>query len=387
MDYKTILLAIIRQVIMGQTEDVPELSSTDCTELLRLANLHDLGHIVAYWIESNRAPAGDELLHVYQRSRRHAVFRETRQEYVKGLLYQALEEAGIPFIPLKGICIRALYPEGWMRTSGDLDVLVHEEDLNRAVQVLNAQGFATDGRRQYHDIALIHSDIRVELHFNICEDMETMDRVLRRVWDYAEPAEGCAYRVTDAFFLFYHIAHMCYHFKKGGCGLRAFIDLRLMQRNGLSDGEGLTDLLRESCLLTFYESVCRMAAVWFDGAAYDPVTEAMEQYILGGGTYGSPENRGAVVAGSRTGRFSFLLHRLFPSVNYMKNKYPVLTRSKAAILLLPFMYVYRVIETICGRNRSTIGGILSEYRSSYHLDRDKIDSTARLMEAVGLDKL
>lgn len=387
MDYKSILLAIIRQVIMGQAEDVPELSTADCAALLQLANLHDLGHIVAYWIENNRAPAGDELLRVYQRSRRHAVFRETRQEYVRGILYQALEEAGIPFIPLKGICIRALYPEGWMRTSGDLDVLVHEEDLNRAVQVLNAHDFVTDGRRQYHDIALIHSDIRIELHFNICEDMETMDRVLCRVWDYAEPSSGSEYRETDTFFLFHHIAHMCYHFKKGGCGLRAFIDLRLMQRAGFSDAGELTELLRESGLLTFYESVCRMAAVWFDGAAYDPVTEAMEQYVLWGGTYGSSVNRGAVVAGSRSGRFAFLWRRLFPNVRYMKNKYPVLTRSKASILLLPFMYVYRVIETICGRNRSTVGDVLSEYRSSRHIGRDKIDSTARLMEAVGLDKL
>lgn len=387
MDEKTLLLAIIRHMIMGQPEEIPEIQPAECEALLRLADRHDLGHIVSYWIERNRAPADEEQLQVYRRSRRMAVFRETKQEYVRELLFRTFGEAGIPFIPMKGLCLRALYPEGWMRTSGDLDVLVHEEDLTRAVQVLVGQGFTTDGKREYHDVVLCHSGVKVELHFTICENIEQMDQVLRRVWDYTEYVDGTQYRETDAFFLFHHIAHMCYHFKEGGCGVRALIDLCLMRRAGMCGGDELTELLRQSGLLIFYETVCRLSAVWFDGAVHDDDTEAMEQYVLSGGIYGSIENRSAVAAGQKRGRLSFLLRRIFPGVPYMKARYPVLNRSRAAILLLPFLYVYRGFETVCGKKRSHIGDAISEYKYIRYVEQDKIDATARLMKAVGLEWL
>ena len=61
----------------------------------------------------------------------------------------ALEKAQIPFVPLKGSVIRKYYPEAWMRTSSDIDVLVHKEDVEKTTdnsqQSSSGSGSNSDG--------------------------------------------------------------------------------------------------------------------------------------------------------------------------------------------------------------------------------------------------
>jgi hypothetical protein len=57
-------------------------------------------------------------------------------------LVGALEEAGIPSIPLKGaVLAHTLYPDPALREFSDIDILVREGDLSRAKQVLSSLGF------------------------------------------------------------------------------------------------------------------------------------------------------------------------------------------------------------------------------------------------------
>ena len=50
-------------------------------------------------------------------------------------LKEALEKAEIPFLPLKGSVIRKYYPEPWMRTSCDIDLLIHKEEADNVVNL------------------------------------------------------------------------------------------------------------------------------------------------------------------------------------------------------------------------------------------------------------
>ena len=111
-------------------------------------------------------------------------------EYMR--LCDTLETAKIDHLPLKGSIIREYYPESWMRTSCDIDILVHEQDLDRAVQTLcETLGYHTEGEREYHDISLFSpSGIHLELHFNILENTERIDGLLSRVWEFSKPIKG-----------------------------------------------------------------------------------------------------------------------------------------------------------------------------------------------------
>lgn len=83
---------------------------------------------------------------------------------------KTLEKANIPFILLKGSVIRKYYPESWMRTSCDIDILVNELDLNSAIRLLCDSLRYTSGEKTSHDIKMYsESVLYLELHYSIIE--------------------------------------------------------------------------------------------------------------------------------------------------------------------------------------------------------------------------
>lgn len=110
----------------------------------------------------------------------------------------ALNEEQIPYIPLKGSVLRNLYPAPDMRTSSDIDVLVHEEDIDKAVDAIeSATNFEMD-HRAYHDISMLNKSVHLELHFSIKENDENLDSVLSRAWEYEVSTEGSRYAYRTA---------------------------------------------------------------------------------------------------------------------------------------------------------------------------------------------
>ena len=106
-------------------------------------------------------------------------------EYEKEQIAEQLDQAQIPYIFLKGTRLRSLYPEAWMRTRSDIDVLVHEEDLEKASYFLTKNlGYRYESKT-HHDIALFsETNIMIELHFSLNEDVQKIDHVLDQVWKF-----------------------------------------------------------------------------------------------------------------------------------------------------------------------------------------------------------
>ena len=95
---------------------------------------------------------------------------------------EALTAAGLSYLLLKGPSLQWLYPRGVVRVAGDLDLLVHEEDLNGVVGALGDCGFALATRTppglspqeavefaQYvEQLRFLHPELgEIELHFRV----------------------------------------------------------------------------------------------------------------------------------------------------------------------------------------------------------------------------
>lgn len=116
-----------------------------------------------------------------------------------------------------------------MRTSCDIDILIYEEDLEVAINSLETKGYRC-GERNYHDVSLYSpSKIHLELHFNIQENMDNLDAVLKDAWEYAVPTNTSQYAFSKEFFAFHIFAHMAYHFVSGGCGIRSLLDIWVLK--------------------------------------------------------------------------------------------------------------------------------------------------------------
>ena len=93
-------------------------------ELTALARHHDLAHLLALGLKNNGLT--DESSGALENEIFRAVFRYEQLNYELTRIRETLEQTKVPFIPLKGAVLRDYYPEPWMRTSCDVDVLVHE---------------------------------------------------------------------------------------------------------------------------------------------------------------------------------------------------------------------------------------------------------------------
>ena len=137
METSEILFALLRHVVCG--EALKEETRNACTpealeSVYALAKKQDLAHLVAQAAERLSVPEC-EVLQKLKKARMGAIYRYVRMDHALEGICRILEAAQIPFVPLKGAVLRQYYPEPWMRTSGDIDILVQEKDFERAVRV------------------------------------------------------------------------------------------------------------------------------------------------------------------------------------------------------------------------------------------------------------
>lgn len=388
MDQRTIqiLFALLRSAICGTklTEEERNNYSPDLLQdLLKISSKHDVVHLLVFGLKQNEL-ISTETSDV-ERCILKAVYRYERLRYEYDNLCSALEKAQIPFLPLKGSVLRKYYPEAWMRTSCDIDVLVHREDLDRAIAYLLENLKYREGERATHDVSLFsQTGIHVELHFDLVEEGRANDAisVLRSVWENVSLREGSIYHyeMSDAFFYFYHIAHMAKHFEAGGCGIRPFIDLWILDHIEGARLSARDELLAKGGLLKFADVSRALSEVWLGGREHDELSRQMQDFLLHGGVYGSTDNRVALQQKKRGGRLGYILSRLFIPYDKLKRYYPVLEKHR---WLTPFMQIRRWFMLL----RPDVAKMAKrEMDINGKLDKSKADETGALLEQIGLDE-
>ena len=381
---ETILFGLLRSAVCEDSLSAKEKALYQAESLPQLADKakqHDIVHLLALGLKKNGLLNEDNKS--LQNQIFQAVYRYEQLQYELDGLCEALEKAKIPFLPLKGSVLRKYYPEPWMRTSCDIDILVHSEDLEKAVSYLVENLEYSYENKNSHDISLFSpTGMHLELHYNLVEDdlANLASRVLESVWEKVVQHEGfeCWYDMPDELFYFYHIAHMAKHFEGGGCGIRPFIDLLILNKQVDFDKEKRDRLLEQGGLLTFAGKAEQLSEIWFGDAEHTDITMHMQDYILKGGVYGTSENRIAVQQQKKGGKWSYALSRIFLPYDVIKFHYPILEKHK---WLLPFMQVRRWCKLIfCGHlKRAT-----NELKYNSTLSKDAAESAQKLLQDIGL---
>lgn len=379
-----ILFALLRSAICGTQLTTEERNGCDqelLNDLLRLAKKHDIAHLAVLGLKKNGLLTGENAS--LETGLLHAVFRYERINYEYEKVCQAFEEIGIAYIPLKGSVLRALYPEAWMRTSCDIDILVHNEALDKATSYLAEKMDYTVKVRTTHDIVLdCPSGVHLELHYDLVEEGRANNAigVLSTVWEDVSLRKGSGYfyQMSDAFFYFYHIAHMAKHFETGGCGIRPFIDLWLLDHMEGADIEKRDALLKKGGLLQFANVSRKLSRVWFGMEEADAVSLQMQEFLLHGGVYGSTDNRVALQQKKQGGRFGYLWARIFVPRQKLERYYPILKKHR---WLLPFMQVRRWFMLL----RPDVAGMAKrELEINKNVESSKADAMNTFLTDIGL---
>ena len=356
--------------------------------LYRVSKKHDLAHLVGNALINNGLIEEGKLKEAYRQEVYTAVFRYERILFETEELRRILNGERISFVPLKGAVIRQYYPEPWLRTSCDIDILVHEEDLERAVTALKEKLGYNCKREEKgsHDIQLYSpSGVHLELHYKLVEENINLKAniVLSDIWNYIEEEKTCFAEkiITDDIFYFYFIAHTAKHFVNGGCGIKPFIDLWVYNhsKNIQINVDKRKELLFKGGLLKFAENAEKLSEVWFGKIEHTDITRQMEKYLLKGGVYGTMQNRVAMQQAKSGGKFKYALSRIWLPYDTIKFHYPVLQKHK---WLLPFCEIRRWFKLLFkGGVKRSVG----ELSANSSITKEQKDEISSFLNELGLD--
>lgn len=384
MEVSDMLFSLMRSVLAKkpiEKQALDCLSIETLSAVYRLSDRHDMAHMVGAALLSYDQLQQNETTEKLQKKMWLAVSRYERIRYELERICDTLEQAKVPFVLLKGAVVRRYYPEPWWRTSCDIDILVHEQDIERAVLVLKETlQYTSNGKKSYHDVSLFSkNNVHLELHFNLKEGQPRLDNLLVKAWEYAVPTQGKTYQheFTDAYLKFHIVAHMAYHFLSGGCGIKPILDLWLLDKK-IADDTVFDELLKQSGLTTFTQKVRKLGKAWFENEMMDSVSLDIQQYIFSGGVYGTTKNKVIVQQQRKGGKTQYLFSKLIISREFLESQYPVLKKHR---WLSPVMQVCRWFRLLF------CGGIERSKRQAelnFQTDAGQAQKIKQLLADIGL---
>ena len=381
-----IMIGAIRARICGEEYIIDKsISAEQLNRLYILSKQQDMAHIVAEELSRQGLLGDDEISAKFKKQQMLAVFRYERINYELQEICRVLEAAKISHIPLKGSVIRQYYPEPWMRTSADIDILINEEDSERAIEAIVSELQYQLGKKNIYDYTMTSpSGVHLELHFKAFEKGHAVNAndILGDIWQYAYLKNGYSYHycISDELFYFYHIAHMAKHFEYGGCGVRFYLDLWLLNHRCEFDREKREALLQKGGLLTFAQVAEKLADIWFSGGEHNEQTLRMQAHVINNGIYGSKENNLAWSQITKGGKNQHAKDLIFLPYENMVKKYPSLKKHK---ILLPFYHIRRWCSIVFeGRGKASVKLL----KTNSDVAKTRKDSVEKLLKDLELIK-
>lgn len=308
------------------------------------------------------------------------MYRFLQRDTALERICQSLKKNGIEYILLKGAVLRDLYPDKWMRTSCDIDVLVKEEDLQRATDALEKETEFKCKSKNYHDILMKMPNVNLELHFNIKEDMDNVDKLLLRVWENCTREENSyQFVLTPEFQIFHIISHMSFHFVHGGLGIRPYIDLWLLRHKTEYNEQIVRDMCDKCGILKFYDECCALSEVWLGEKEHTDTSKMLERYSLNGGVFGNAKNA-VITEQLKHKKAGYIFRRLFMDSDSLKRLYPILEKYP---YLMPYCQLKRWKKAL----KSKRAEIKGEMKLVRNINDEEYKSFEKLMESVGFKNI
>lgn len=358
------------------------IDSETLSKLYALSKSHDLAHVVYDVLAEYPCMQESEISFKFQKQKAIATYRYAGIQCELESVCSLLEKEKISYMPLKGSVIRDYYPNPEMRTSSDIDILIHPEDLERTSLLLQNELQYCFSKRSTHDISLFSpGGVHLELHFSLSENDPKLDTVLLGAWNTAALAEGYSYcfRMSHEMFYVYCLSHMAKHFVGGGCGIRPFMDLWIIERKMGYNKEQAANLLSLCGLTRFSEAAKQLTSVWFENEKYTDLLLETEAYILDGGVFGNMENEVAISTEKKGGRLRYALGRIFVSIDILKLRYPKLEKYP---ILYPFYWVVRLFRILLGKDRKNAFRELGKTVTMEDAKKQKILTLCKDLELI-----
>ena len=292
------LLALLAHEIFDQAMDI-DASTVDWSAVLAEAQRHKVTALMYPAIRSMDGVSETVFNKVCGTAIAVATASEAMLKEQRRIL-DLLEARQIPCAVLKGTSVAYLYPHPELRTIGDIDILVDEENLDEACKALQADGFAPSYTAEKH-LCLQKGAVWVEMHrmvsvFPKSEKGRFTKQTMAEALHHIQTAEIDSVRfpmLSGAYQIIALLAHMEQHLATSGIGLRQVCDWAVTAHALRNCFDGETLALLERCgLLRFARIMTRLCEKYlglppcaWSAEAPDALVDAMLADILVGGNF------------------------------------------------------------------------------------------------------
>ncbi len=297
-DFKSILNIYMSNKIFSQTKKI------NWENIYHLASIHNVQGIISAVIKNNELCIPGEINSKLQKDFYSTLMYSVKQENETEKLLNILNKACIPHVLTKGYVVRNYYPDKELRTMGDIDILVSEENFEKAKELLKENDYRiTD--TYFNEVSFDKNNVHFEIHKSL------LDEDLGNGYDYGKYFDQLckkAVKVKDNTYelnindhLIYLIAHIGKHFYNEGCGIRMIMDIAVYinRFEYKLDWNYLWNEFEKIRLKKFAQNIFYICNKWFDTKINVPnmdieLYNEIETYILEAGTFGFYERNSGV---------------------------------------------------------------------------------------------
>ena len=271
---------------------IPEGLDLDHTILLSNANHMDYMILGGLLKAPNLPEQYQQLLsrYVFQSLQRTLVQVNELKDLIK-----TCEEKKIRNQPMKGSCLKFMYPSPEFREMSDIDILIDQDRMDEISQVLTSKGYTLQQSVRQHDVYLKPPYMVVEAHRTMYD--KTIDKNQFQYFSsftktHLREGHSCTYDYTPEDFYVYMMAHMAKHFYARGCGIRNLVDVYVYLKNYRSslNWDYVNKELETCGILDFTRHMEKMAMIWLDGQPGNSFYDNLFDYMLNSGIYGKDAN-------------------------------------------------------------------------------------------------
>lgn len=292
------LLSLLGAFLRGAKPNAfpPELS---LSRLLTLSREQRVAPIVAYLALQSPDVFPSEIASSLMSELYASIEDEARQTRAFSQLNQAFRESNVNYMPLKGFLMREYYPEPYLRSMTDYDVLIKPEDIERARDALNKQGFRLVKISEHHDVYAKGKNLLVEQHNFLFKATWAFRRRCGISWKRLVPYESTEYRFTPEDFYRFMVEHFLKHWFYNQTSLRDYLDVAFYLR---AKGDALNRAKLDADfasigVLDFTRNLERLVDAWFHERELDDALMEMTLYQF----RRHELNRDAISAGNNPG--------------------------------------------------------------------------------------
>lgn len=337
----------------------------DYNELYRLATINNVTAII--YSELSKLSRDDKAkidnLNIFKQQFGHTIIDYGEKERAVSKLKSLLNNENIDYLFVKGEKLKNYYPAKELRESGDTDVIIRQNSIEKVRELVKKENFK---------IKVDNSDFIgiyiYDKYFEIGTDNVYDHEYFKDIFSYCSNV-GNEYLLDDYTHMLYVLCHIIKHFKCLGAGIKMFMDVDVLVRHiDNFDYDKVLESAKKLNIAEFTKSAFSLCNYMFstpvkaeiDFNKNTQLIQIFEDEIINAGAFGF-EKRSIgslyLINTSKNGgisRIRALAGLFFPGSDYLKNNFPYALKHP---VLLPIAWLHRLFIAVFKRGKHSISTI------------------------------